>query len=410
MYIARSGPNIFEAWSFRSRGGTPFARISAAIAALLLAGCGVLPAAGPSTRAVVSGSGSMLPEGAIRVVEFNGDVARSLIAEDRAIPFSEALGDGVPAGSVVGKGDVLDVTVWEAPPAALFGLATSGANSLERANLQVSRSNTLVEQMVGDDGTIQVPFAGVVAASGRTTGAIAADIRGRLVGKANDPQVVVRIARNATANVTVVGEVGTSMRMPLTAKGERVLDALASAGGARQPVEKVTVQVTRGDRVDAMPLEAVIRDPRQNIRLQPDDIVTILFQPYSFTVLGSAGKNEEIPFEATGFTLAQALGRMGGLAENRANPRGVFIFRFEQPGLRASAEGPVAVTPDGKIPVIYRVDMKDPRTFFLAQSFPVRDKDVIYISHAPLTEFSKFLQAVSQIVYPIATIQNTNIF
>ncbi len=222
--------------------------------------------------------------------------------------------------------------------------------------------------------------------------------------------MIVRLASNATSNVTVVGDVTNNMRMPLTAKGERLLDALAGAGGAKQPVGKMTIQVTRGSLVEAMPLEAVIKDPRQNIRLQADDVVTLLFQPYSFTVLGAANKNEEVPFEGTGLTLSQALGRMGGLNDQRANPKGVFIFRFEDPKVFAGSAQALPTTPEGKVPVIYRVNMRDPTTLFVAQSFPIKDKDVIYISNAPLADFAKFLQAISQVVYPIAVIQTTNIF
>lgn len=40
-----------------------------------------------------------------------------------------------------------------------------------------------------------------------------------------DLQVLVRVTLNATAKVTVVGEVSNSARVPLTARGERLLDA-----------------------------------------------------------------------------------------------------------------------------------------------------------------------------------------
>ena len=76
-----------------------------------------------------------------------------------------------------------------------------------------------------------------------------------------------------------------------------------------------------------------------------------------------------------------------------------------------AAEGqPTPPLKDGKVPVIYRVNMRDAKTLFVAQTFPIRNKDVIYITNAPLADFSKFLAAVSQIVYPIATIQNSTIF
>lgn len=332
----------------------------------------------------------------------------------RVPSFNTALGDGPVAGEVIGRGDVLDISIWEAPPAALFG-ASSPTASLSSVgssiNANVARSSALPEQIVGLEGTVRIPFVGAVAVVGRTPDQVAQTIEQRLVGIAHKPQVIVRLARHATAEVTVVGEVSSSTRMPLTSKGERVLDALASAGGVKQSVDKMTVQLTRGLTVESVPLVHVIRNPAENIVLQAGDVVTLLFQPYSFTVLGAARSNQEIAFEGTGLTLIQALGRMGGLDDQRANPKGVFIFRFEDPALFAG-EGatPPAATKDGKVPVIYRVNMRDPATLFVAQSFPIKDKDVIYVSNAPLTDFSKFLQAVSQIVYPIATIQNSNLF
>ena len=68
----------------------------------------------------------------------------------------------------------------------------------------------------------------------------------------------------------------------LTPRGERLLDALAGAGGVRQPADKITIQITRAGQVVALPLDSIIRDPRQNIRLQTDDVVAAIYQPYSF--------------------------------------------------------------------------------------------------------------------------------
>lgn len=378
----------------------------------LLAGCAVLPMGGPSTRAVSSAGEEVTADAQIRIVEVTDAVAGRLLAMKKPATFSEVLAGAARYGAIVGPGDALDITIFESPPAVLFGSALGGGagQGFVSSNAVNVRANDLPSQVVSASGYIDVPFAGQVSAAGLTPQDVAREIKARLAGKAHDPQVIVRLANNATANVTIVGDVAQSGRVPLTAKGERLLDVLASAGGVRQPVGKMTIQVTRGNLVEAMPLQDVITDPRQNIRLQADDVVTLLFQPYSFTVLGAARANQEIPFEGTGLTLSQALGRMGGVDDQRANPKGVFVFRFEDPALFPQDGQPAPATKDGKVPVIYRVNLRDPKTLFVAQSFPIRDKDVIYISNAPLADFSKFLQAVSQIVYPIATIQNTTIF
>ncbi|UZW55079.1 polysaccharide export protein [Sphingobium sp. JS3065] len=376
--------------------------IGIACIASTLSACAVAPANGPSTRGIKQAESDESNSAGIKVIQVTDAVARRLLASKRQDLFSENLGEGQAIGSTIGKGDVLEIAVWEAPPAALFG-ALGGDPRLSSSGA-TARGTSLPEQMVDSDGKIVIPFVGNVQAAGRTPQAIAREITARLTGKAHQPQTIVRLLRNATATVTVVGEVGGSARVPLTAKGERVLDVLASAGGSKQPVGKTVVQITRGQQVATMPLEAVIRDPRQNVVLRPDDVMTVLFQPYSFVALGATNRNEEVPFEATGITLAQALGRVSGLQDARADVKGVFLFRLENPAAlspedRASAR----TTPDGKVPVIYRMNLKDPAMFFVAQSFPISDKDVLYVSNAPLADFQKFVNVIYSTLLPVAT-------
>lgn len=372
-----------------------------------LAGCATYPdwlqSTGPS-RELVEGVQNVQPPAGIELVEITDAVARRLLAEVKADSFADAFVHPGRADDPVNPGDVLEVSVWEAPPALLFGAAVVDP----RSTPTTSRITVIPDQMVSRDGTISMPFAGTLKVAGHGLDEIENEIVKRLDGKANQPQVLVRMVRNNTANVTVVGEVVSSTRMPLTPKGERVLDALAAAGGVRQPVNKMTLQLTRGEQVRAMPLEAVIRDPRQNVLLQPGDVMTAMFQPLSFTALGATGKNEEVPFEAQGITLAQALARVGGLHDFRADAMGVFIFRFEREGANDWGDRTPVLTPEGKVAVVYRLDLKNPASFFVAQSFPVRDKDVLYVSNAPAAELQKFLNLISTLIYPALGVINTS--
>lgn len=335
---------------------------------------------------------------AIPVVDVTDAVARRLSAAKKGSVFSEVLQPEAIQNSTVGPGDFLAVSVWESPPAVLFGVGTAADLTGSAAT---ARATSFPEQMVAVDGTINIPFAGAIPVTGRSLQRIEGDIARRLTGKANKPQVMVTVARNVTANVTIVGEVVQSVRMPLTAKGERLLDALAAAGGVRQPLGKITIQLSRGQQVVAMALEMIIQDARQNVMLQPGDVVAALYQPLSFTALGATGKNDEHYFEAQGITLAQALGRINGLDDARSDARGIFIFRFEDPAVVDAGGKPLPMTPEGLVPVVYRMDLKDPRSFLIAQSFPMRNKDVVYVANAPSAELQKFLTILTSSVYSV---------
>lgn len=374
-------------------------RLALAFSAMLVAACGQMPTTGPSAETIQNqqqSEASSPQAGLVQVVDINDGVVRQLLDQRKPVLFSDALGDHPAAAQVIGAGDTVDVSIWETPPAALFGTPAIDPR------LPVTATPTqLPPQMVDGDGMVSIPFAGRVKVSGLTPAAVSAAIAQALKGKANQPQVVVRVSHNASSTVTVVGEVNANVRMPLTAGGERLLDALAAAGGVRQPVSKVSLQVTRGIQYYALPLEQVVRDPRQNIPLRPGDVVTALFQPLSFTALGATGKQDEVSFEAQGITLAQAMGRLGGLVDNRSDPRGVFIFRFERANTMNWPRQPVATTAEGLVPVVYRLDLSDPRSFFAMQSFPMQHRDLVYVSNAPVAELQKFLNVVFSITYPV---------
>lgn len=349
---------------------------------------------GPSTKAIRSGGSVPSRAGEIatpiRVIEVAGGEPLPLPTVAPMLPFYDVIPQAAPIGTTVDVGDTLEVTIWEAPPATLFGGAA--ADTRIGTAISTARPTMLPEMRIGPDGTISVPFAGTIQARGRTLQSIERDIVARLKGLANMPQALVRLATNETATVTVVGEFNQSARLPLSPRGERLLDAIAKVGGVKSPVNLTTIQITRDGQNFRLPLTQVIEQDRNNIVLARNDVITALYQPYSFTVLGAASRSDEIRFEALGITLAQALGRVGGLQDGRANPRGVFLFRW------LDRSNPAAL----RDPVIYSFDLKDPAVYFMAQQFAMQDGDLIYVTNSPVAELQRFVGIISQSILPIA--------
>ena len=373
-------------------------RLNIAIVALAmgLGACSSMPTSGPSAKAVnqLGASDEMdanLDSKAI-VLDLNAQTSDRLTVQSQQNLFSELVGGRTNHTDVVGEGDMIAVTIWEAPPAVLFGGVLSSVGTAQGQSVQ------LPEQLIDEQGRISIPFVGQIRVSGLTTRQIEDLIVSRLSKQAHQPQAMVRQVRNNAANVTVIRE-GNSVRMPLTAKGERVLDAVAAIGGVKS-ANKTSIQLTRGDQVRSLPLLTITQSPRQNILLKSGDVVTAIDQPLSFVALGATGRNEEINFEQD-LTLIQALGRMRGVNDNRANAQGVFVFRYEDVQSLQDVERIDVARVGQKVPVVYRVNLRDPNTFFYAQKFPVRDKDVIYVANAPATELQKFLRIVFSITSPI---------
>lgn len=371
-----------------------------AIMAVSLSACSSFGASGPSSRTINKVSQSTYANQQIALIDLNNNVLNQISTYERSRNFSTLLGDKETYTPVIGIGDTVDISIWEAPPAVLFGTAgdTSGISG-------GAQNRMILQKVVGSDGILIIPFAGPIKFSERTSLEIERQIISRLEGRANDPQASVRVVNNDANNVTILGEVAASQRVPLGPRGERLLDIIATAGGARQPVGQTTVQLSRGTTTATMALEQIIKDPNQNIRMLPDDVVTILHQPYSFIALGALSQNAEIPFEGKGISLAQALGRTGGLRNDRANIKGVFIFRLESPDALDPIEASNASkTQEGQIPVVYRLNLADAKGFFVAQDFEIRDKDVLYVSTAPGADIQRFLSTVTSLAFSAISI------
>ena len=141
---------------------------------------------------------------------------------------------------------------------------------------------------------------------------------------------------------------------------------------------------------------------------EPGIRVVLTREDDRFIALGAVQRNAEVPFEGSGLSLAQALGRIGGLRDDRSDVRGVFVFRFEDaaalpPAIAASA----TATRDGQVPVIYRLDLSQAAGIFVAQDFAMRDEDVLYVSSAPGADLQRFIATLTSFALSSVAIGNS---
>jgi polysaccharide export outer membrane protein len=50
--------------------------------------------------------------------------------------------------------------------------------------------------------------------------------------------------------------------------------------------------------------------------------------------------------------------------------------------------------------------MSDPATFFVAQSFPIHNRDILYVSNAPGVDLQKFVSVITQTTFSVIGITN----
>ncbi|MEM8665595.1 MAG: polysaccharide biosynthesis/export family protein, partial [Pseudomonadota bacterium] len=288
-------------------------------------------------------------------------------------------------------GDKVSVNIFEAGADGLF--STSAAKA------------TQIEATIDENGQVFVPYVGAVQAAGGPPGSLRNTIEASLEDKAIQPQVQVLVSESQANSVTVLGKVNSPGPIPVTVAGARILDTVAAAGGTTGETYQSQVTLRRGKTVASANLEDLFDDPANNVPVKSGDVVLVSDVTKTFTVFGAANVKQEFAFEARRVTLAEGLARAGGLNDELADAKGVFIFRFEPDFIVKALDKRAVTTAEGSmVPTIYQLNLKNPKAFFLMPLFDLRDEDIIYVANHPSAQLGKFLEIVSPIISTAVTV------
>jgi polysaccharide export outer membrane protein len=368
------------------------AYVLASVTALVaLSGCTTLPQSGPTRKEVVRAADST--EATMNFTLLDVTPQSLPKSPDQRVMALDQLGilaslTTPERSDMIRPGDTLAIAIYEVG-ITLFGSGTvsaAGIPDFPSANAQ------RMAVQVDEDGTITLPYIGTIEAAGKTPLSLSNIVAGRLRRLSQSPQVMIAITDTLETNAILSGAVVKPGRYRLTSARERLLDLVAIAGGASGNVPDMELRVVRGSHVASIRLADLRPEDIGNIVVAPGDHIELVRQPRTYTVFGASEKVSQIPFETNNVTLAEAIARAAGPSDNRADARGVFLFRFEK-----------AIDSDQPKPVVYRLNMLDPGSYFLAQHIPVQDKDVILFSASSSNLTSKFITLLNQLSSPIVT-------
>lgn len=357
----------------------------------VLAGCATLPSSGPTAGAIIKAEKSPSNLIGYKLV----DVAPGLSEPDQGRWNDQFVTLAGMAGLVgeqpvdmIRPGDVLSIAIYEVGVSLFGGVANIGSAQSQ------SETPTATAQRLGlqvdEAGDIRLPYVGVVHVAGKVPATVQDEIRRRLRPFSQSPEVVVQIGESVANSVYLSGAVQKSGRYRLSPARERLLDLVALGGGATAEPYDVLIRLERDHHAANVYLSDLRPEDIANVQLAPGDRVQLIKLRRTFTVFGATQKVSELPFDARQVTLAEAIARSGGPSDDKANPRGVFLFRFEQADRKEN-------------PVIYRLNLMDPQAYFTAQRFYLQNKDLVYFSNAAINPPSKLLNLINQLFGPIVT-------
>ncbi|MBM3616053.1 MAG: polysaccharide export protein [Alphaproteobacteria bacterium] len=276
-------------------------------------------------------------------------------------------------------GDVITISVW-----------VSEDNSLLTAPNQ--RVAEMPEMTVSPTGQLFLPYIGQMQVAGQSQEEARAAIEAAYVKVTPSAQVQLRSVEGRQSSASVVSGVAKPGSYPLTDSGVTVLDILALSGGVPQTVINPQVRVQRGDTTYGISLDRVMKDTALNIRLQGGDRVFVEADENYFLSLGASGTQAQHYFPQDRVSALDALSIIGGLAEARADAKGILILRSYDPeSVRADGSGPRHAR------TIFTIDLTSADGLFSAGEFRIQPGDLIYVTESPLLTSRNVLTLIGSV-------------
>lgn len=384
-------------------------QFSILLVALILGACGTLPASGPySFDNIASQSAQVIG----KVDNTNQDInleEEELVKKFTLIEVNDTTINAIrkfrksynkktqwpqkntPHITKVAVGDSIQITIYEQNSGGLF--------VPKEAGVRPGNFISLPPQIVDRSGFINVPYAGQIKASGKTSNQISESVTAALAELALAPQVVVSFQSRGGSEVSILGDVLTPNRFSLGFNDERVLDIVASAGGPRSPGYETWISLQRNEKEYEVLLDDILLDPAKNIFVKPNDTFYLYREPETFNVYGASSQTGTINFGRRSLSLNEAIGLANGLDDNQADPAEVYVYKEEPIEFVRTLEAKLSMEhakfDRPSVPVIYKFNLREPSGFFYANKFPIRHQDTVYVANAESVELFKFLRLIT---------------
>lgn len=274
----------------------------------------------------------------------------------------------------VGVGDQLMVQVWTTP---------------ERSGVGEQAQQPVSGPIVDETGKFFYPFVGDVQARGRTIREIRTELTEKLRDYLRDPQVEVSVQNYRAHQVMTLGAVASPGPTMLTNVPLHLVDLINRAGaGTQSDLSRVSLRRRGVEYTVNLRLFLEKGAMSHNPVMLPGDTVFVPELTDNHAYVFGEISTTKLALDNSGKSLTEILAEVGGIDRQRANARGVFVFRRTD------------LTSQG-FDVVFQFDVTQASTLLLMNEFPIMPQDIIFVTKDPITRWT---DTVGRVLSPASSL------
>ncbi|BCZ79599.1 capsular polysaccharide transporter [Paraburkholderia terrae] len=271
----------------------------------------------------------------------------------------------------LGKGDVLQITVWDHPE------LVQAQGPIGQAAIRPS--DPVPGFVIDQDGNLDFPYVGPIHVEGLKPEQVQRRLAVALAQVFVKPQVTVRVASFRAKQIYVDGEVHAPGALPLNDIPMTLYDAVNRAGGFASTADQSRMVLVRGGRSYSVDLTGMLDEGLNpaKILLKNGDLLRVVARDENGVfVMGEVNKPvTAVPMKSGRLTLSEAIAQAGSLNNSTADASEVYVIRDSM----------------SPIPQIFHLEAKSPVSMILANQFELNPRDVVYVDSNGLVRFSRVL-------------------
>jgi polysaccharide export outer membrane protein len=281
--------------------------------------------------------------------------------------------------SVIRTGDRLNITIWDSQENSLLTNPGQRFTQLQGVEVDVK-------------GRVFLPYVNGVSVRGLTPMEARSRIQAQMEPIVPSAQVQLSLEQGRDNSVDAVGGVAKPGSFPMPSRNYKVLNLIADAGGIPSSLRNPRVRLLRASKTYEISAAELFANGSKNALLHPRDTIIVEEDNRHFIALGASGTEDLIHFPQDDLSALEAISLMGGINDDRADPKGILVLReYSADQLVAAASGPNLQQ------VLFVLDLTTADGLFAARKFAINPNDTVLATESPVTAANTVFRLIGSV-------------